>query len=226
MTKAEYATNYAEAIAKDDRHGYDQNDRWGNPNYDCSGLVIDSYDKAGTNVKKLGASYTGNMYKAFIKAGFTDVTKSVNIKNASGMKRGDVLLKPNSHTALYCGNQKIVHASINEKGKTTGGKSGDQTGKEICIRSYYNKPWTYVLRYVENETTNVVESEDYDMPILKKGKKGTAVKIWQCIIGVDIDGSFGPNTDKVTREWQTKHGLEADGSVGPKTWKEGLNSVK
>jgi hypothetical protein len=20
-------------------------------------------------------------------------------------------------------------------------------GKEICIRSYYNKPWTYILRY-------------------------------------------------------------------------------
>ena len=31
----------------------------------------------------------------------------------------------------------IGHASINEKGKVTGGKKGDQTGKEVCIRTWY-----------------------------------------------------------------------------------------
>lgn len=40
----------------------------------------------------------------------------------------------------------IVHASINENGKVSGGTQGDQTGKEVCIRTWYSKPWTYVLR--------------------------------------------------------------------------------
>ena len=48
---------------------------------------------------------------------------------------------------MYCGNGKEVEASINEKGTATGGKPGDQTGKEFLIRSYRNYPWTNVLRY-------------------------------------------------------------------------------
>lgn len=40
----------------------------------------------------------------------------------------------------------ICHASISEN-KTVNGKRGDQTGKEVCIRSWYNKPWTCVIRF-------------------------------------------------------------------------------
>ncbi len=39
----------------------------------------------------------------------------------------------------------IGHASIDENGKISGGKTGDQTGKEICIRKWYNKPWNVFL---------------------------------------------------------------------------------
>ena len=42
---------------------------------------------------------------------------------------------------------RIGHASGDENRKATGGKSGDQTGKEVCIRDWYlhNKGWV-VLR--------------------------------------------------------------------------------
>ena len=40
---------------------------------------------------------------------------------------------------------KIAHASIDEHGKIVGGKAGDQTGKEVCIRSYYAN-WNVVIR--------------------------------------------------------------------------------
>ena len=42
---------------------------------------------------------------------------------------------------------KIAHASINENGKVSGGAPGDQTGREVCIRSWYSKPWNYVIRF-------------------------------------------------------------------------------
>ena len=40
----------------------------------------------------------------------------------------------------------IGHASIDERGKASGGRAGDQTGREVCTRSWYNKGWKYCLR--------------------------------------------------------------------------------
>jgi hypothetical protein len=40
---------------------------------------------------------------------------------------------------------KIGHASIDENGKIAGGKVGDQTGREICIREWWDKPWNVYL---------------------------------------------------------------------------------
>lgn len=42
---------------------------------------------------------------------------------------------------------KIAHASISENGSTKNGKAGDQNDKEVCIRTWYNKPWQYVIRF-------------------------------------------------------------------------------
>lgn len=42
----------------------------------------------------------------------------------------------------------IGHASIDERGKASGGQAGDQTGKEVYIRDWYNGNWNVVLRPV------------------------------------------------------------------------------
>lgn len=41
----------------------------------------------------------------------------------------------------------IAHASKDERGEIKGGKAGDQTKKEVCLRTWYNRPWTVVLRF-------------------------------------------------------------------------------
>lgn len=41
---------------------------------------------------------------------------------------------------------KIGHASIDERGKASGGQAGDQTGREVFTRTWYNKPWLKVIR--------------------------------------------------------------------------------
>lgn len=168
MGVIEKATSWAESIAKDDTHGYDQIHRW-SPDYDCSSLVISAFNYAGV---KTGATYTGNMYNLFLKHGFKDVTKTVNLATGSGLQRGDVLFVHNSnhqHTAIYTGNGYEVEASINEKGTATGGKTGDQTGREILIRTYRPSFFTTVLRY--NDNTNTASVDDIAMDVIR-GKYG------------------------------------------------------
>ena len=50
---------------------------------------------------------------------------------------------------------QIVHASINEHGQITGGKPGDQNGKEVLVRDWYNKPWTHMCRYPSAEAAYI-----------------------------------------------------------------------
>lgn len=49
---------------------------------------------------------------------------------------------------------RIAHASIDERGKISGGQAGDQTGKEVCIRDWYNKPWGCVIRFTDEAMAN------------------------------------------------------------------------
>lgn len=41
---------------------------------------------------------------------------------------------------------RLGHASIDENGSASGGAAGDQTGKEVVTRNWYNKPWNVLLR--------------------------------------------------------------------------------
>ena len=148
MSKVENYTQQAINIANDNTHGYSQYNRWGNPDYDCSSLVITVVQKSGVSVKTNGATYTGNMYSAFIKSGFEDVTHSVNLVTGKGLQRGDILLNIINHTEIYIGNGQNVGARISET-NTIHGTGGDQTGKEIRVGNYYNYPWNFVLRYKE-----------------------------------------------------------------------------
>lgn len=146
------AVAWALAIASDNSHGYDQTSRWG-PDYDCSSLIIQAYENAGVPVKTNGATYTGDMVNVFKACGFVDVTSSVDRSTGSGMKVGDVCWV-SGHTEMVSKAGYMVGAHINENGETTGGATGDQTGNEISERTYYNYPWTYVLRYPEVETVD------------------------------------------------------------------------
>ena len=109
MDVIESAAEYAQNIAADDSHGYDQAGRWG-PDYDCSSLVISAFRKAGV---PLSCTYTGNMRGDMLRCGFEDVTGSVDLNTGAGLERGDVLLNHVHHTSLYIGGGQLVQASIN-----------------------------------------------------------------------------------------------------------------
>lgn len=62
-----------------------------------------------------------------------------------------------------------------------------------------------------------------DMPLVKKGSKGEAVRKLQEMLNakgykLNVDSDFGPATDAAVRAYQKANHLEVDGEVGPKTW--------
>lgn len=224
MSVIETAIQWAVSIAADNTHGYDQIHRWG-PDYDCSSLVISAYRAAGLELK--GATYTGNMRAAFIKDGF----KSIPYKKGMSLFRGDVLLNEKHHTALYIGDGKIVQASINEKGKITGGKTGDQTGGEIAVRSFYeySKGWDYILRFVAAEPDDTTRYIEMEVPRLTKGMRRAEVGTVQVLLNalgyagkngrpLKIDCDYGANTEYAVSLFQASKGLPSDGICGKLTW--------
>ena len=132
--------SWAIAIANDDSHGYSQYNRWG-PDYDCSSFVCSSLLAAG--FPNSGATWTGNMKAMLKKIGF------VWHKGTAGIQRGDIMLVHNDlrqHTEIYLGDNMLVGAHIAETGDIDG-QTGDQTGNEISVTTYYNAPWQGYLRY-------------------------------------------------------------------------------
>ncbi len=227
------AVDWAVDIASDSAHGYDQASRWG-PDYDCSSFVIAAWEAAGVPVRQAGASYTGNMYAAFLRCGFADVTAKVDLRTGAGLQKGDVLLNKANHTELYIGGGRVVKASINENGGVTGGKSGDQNGREIYVGSYYNYPWDAVLRYEggggqggdEPDPEPSAQTCSVALPLLRRGDRGEAVVSAQVLLirrGFPVgwwgsDGDFGDATLAAVKQFQQARGLDADGIVGRNTW--------
>lgn len=216
--RIEAAVEAALAIAADNAHGYDQQNRWG-PDFDCSSLVIHVWREAGVPLR---CTYTGDMRVDMLRRGFTDVTAQVDRSSGEGLARGDVLLNCARHTALYVGNGRLVHASANERGGALGGVTGDQTGREICERAYFNYPWDFVLRYTGDEgavpgvrTLRYTGGSAY-----MSGEDVYAAQHLLRAAGYtpEADGEYGGETRAAVTAFQRERELAPDGICGAATW--------
>ena len=145
--------------------GYDQSNRWDvrdGGETDCSALVITCLREAGFDVGS--ATFTGNMSANLTRRGWARISPDGH------PRAGDILLNDRHHVAVCLGGGRLAQASIDENGNATGGRPGDQTGRETNITTYYDYPWDCYLRYTG-------ESEDDDM--------ATPGDIW----GYDYKGS-------------------------------------
>lgn len=141
MANIESAVLWMIDIANDETHGYDQAYRNG-PDYDCSSFVGTALNLAGFDVNPSSTTY--NLASQLLDNEF------VRMPITGARERGDIFLSTRNHVVMCISPTHIVHASINELGKVRGGQTGDQTGKEICIRTFYTPSygWDYHFRYM------------------------------------------------------------------------------
>lgn len=174
--------------------GYDQNNRWDirdGGECDCSSLVIWALRQAGFDTGS--ATYTGNLSSNLTRRGWVRYP----FKELSDVRAGDILLNDAYHVAAVVSGSgataRLAQASIDERGRATGGASGDQSGNETNIKTVYvySHGWDCILRYSGGDTGVVPASGS-----------GTA--------RLDADGVIGPNT---VREWQRQCGTTVDGVI-------------
>lgn len=238
MTIPEKAVEWAIQTANDNSHGYSQADRWG-PDYDCSSFVISAYRAAG--LKLSGATYTGNMRSAFLADGFFDATNLVNLGSGGGVQAGDVLLNYSAHTCIAIGAGRVANCRTDEGHP----QSGDQSGSEIRLQSYWNYPWNCVLRYKGATTTNTTgttagattgkttgttatENHSWSPPLLKASNSYyDAVAVLQGVLKCHnfdagkVDGYFGPKTTAAVNKARRYYNLsDATGVCDTDLWKK------
>ncbi len=150
---------------------------------------------------------------------FDDYTyNSVNLYKKAGRwtntpHRGDqIFFGGSGHTGMV---ESVNGGTVH----TIEGNKGDEVRRcSYSIHSPsiigYGRPKYYLL------TGKITAA---DMPLIKKGSKGDAVKKLQQILNskgykLSVDSDFGPATESAVKAYQKDHGLTVDGEVGEKTW--------
>ena len=191
------ATKWAVETANNNAHGYNnaKDGRGGSPDYACSSFVNEAWRQAGVDLPESATVYTASMQNTYTEKGFEVITNDVNVKNGKSLLPGDVVLKPGAHVEIIV-DGGIAGARGNAQAlKAENGKAGDQSGNEITVSSYYNFPWTVVLRYVG--INNKVETQNYTVQAGSFSSEANAKKRMNAIkaLGIDaivkkIDGEY------------------------------------
>ncbi len=161
------ATAYARQIASGP-YGYSQgtgktDGRWSGldhspGNFDCSsasgaiafmGGFIERSDLKGT-------FYSGNIVQRLVNTGMyfaIHVSKLALSQLKAKLREGDIL-RGEGHVVYSLGGGKIVSFENDERGKSSGGRAGDQTGREGRVRDLYarSRGWSTIARPYSPET--------------------------------------------------------------------------
>ena len=109
---------------------------------------------------------------------------------------------------------------------TSVGRLNGYSGNLDCNAFYGDRAaWDAYVRTAEITTGGVQVEQIYayttlaaELPILRLGAKGNAVKLVQLIVGADPDGIWGPKTDAAVKAWEKKYRLEEDGLFDKPDW--------
>lgn len=218
--------------------GYDQYERFSfnpardglsvipNRECDCSSSSAAIAKAGGFNVDMRDPIYTGNFKNKLVEAGFAaiDVRGWSQSKLYAAVSEGDFLLGP-GHVVYIRKPNRWWSAENDERGRSTGGKAGDQTGMEARYRNPYmrSRGWEWILRPVVAADPLVAvtpQPSPTTVTPLKprqiewRNPSADFVRIVQHIVGVNPTGYYGTVTKRRVSTLQSKLGVWVDGLFG------------
>ena len=91
----------------------------------------------------------------------------------------------------------------------------------ICVEGYKR-----TSNLTNNDKVDKKIKLEIEMPLIKKGSKGSAVALWNYLLGnVVYVTEFDATMEAQTIAFQGKHDLEVDGIVGKQSWTEGFKQL-
>lgn len=223
-------------LCDDGNVGYDQSQRWtmdansGGGETDCSAMIIAVLRWAGFDTGS--ASYTGNMAQELCAHGWEQLPADLD-----SLRVGDILLNHQHHVVMVVDGAgrgaTIAQASIDENGRASGGRAGDQTDWETNTRQVYNywAGWDCILRYTAdgNDAVDTGIICGQPAPLYRSWVRDIQREVGSLLGGMGlggcaVDGIPGIETQRAcVRLLQDGlnsrlAGLETDGWAGEKTY--------
>lgn len=196
-----------------------------------SNYGIDSNGKIGMYVEEKNRAWTSSNSEN------DNMAITIEVANSSGSP--DWKVSDAAYEALIALCVDICKRNDIKELVYTGDKSGNLTRHNMfaattCPGPYLQSRFSNIAERVNKELGKTTTTTNNNKPttnngvvveldILRRGSKGKQVKTLQSLLSIggiplDIDGSFGPATEKAVIQYQSKNGLVADGIVGTKTW--------
>lgn len=178
--------------------GYDQSERWNiyeGGECDCSSLVIFALQEAGFDTGS--ASYTGDLSDNLTAMGWVRLPADI-----SNCMPGDILLNDIHHVCAvidgYGWDATIAQASIDERGKASGGQSGEQANETNTKPVYkYWAGWDCILRYQDSDSDSNVSDK-----LVVDGVLGPlSISEWQRQCGTPVDGVVTGQLEEYYHLW-------------------------
>lgn len=131
----------------------------------------------------------------------------------------------------------ISNCGHDECNKYTGGKAGDQTGGEYCIREWYDRPWDCVLRYPDKAVRKDIaelarQAAENDRIGYDQGQRGTFWKQLSTVPGyapVNItkccEADCSSSTAAIIKAVGYRKGIEALQRVSCDLWTGNMRSA-
>ena len=195
---------------------------------DCSGLIKNARKELSNTWRDVSAQGTYDQCETADrgKVSTMKLIPGVAVFMYSSTK------KRMTHVGVYIGNGYVVEArgvlygvvktKLSERKWTHWGKLG---WVKYDLAADSGKPVTGTQ--ADDGDNSADTSKDDDLPVLKKGSKGSKVKMAQklllkwnskCLPKYGPDGEFGKETVAAVKKFQTAKKLKADGVVGEKSW--------
>ena len=169
----------------------------------------------GIDMNKVRAALKGN------KEPITEQKVVVSTPQVKGTQTSGQRLLRNVRPFMTGEDVKVVQRAVGAK---VDGFYGDET--ERLVRAFQEQHGLLIDGIAGPQVFNAIRAgKTLNKPkyerlicLISPFMRGKDIERIQAVLGVAIDGIYGPITERAVRNYQSSHRLTVDGIVGPRTW--------